>query len=201
VWHRFQHLYAPALYAAAWLGDTRSQIRFLRTGAVGTGHVGTVRSRASSYVAEKALVAAIALPYVLVTGPVRSLVLSAGVVASASLFAALVLMAGHVNVGLVDDPDATFVSRAFGTTAAFATTSPWMRRLTGGLTHHHVHHLRPHLPRSTFRERHLDLVVPTALAQQLPLVEFPTLRAAVAGHFRELRRLGTAPYGATMVTA
>ncbi|HEX3706992.1 MAG TPA: fatty acid desaturase [Mycobacteriales bacterium] len=189
-WHRYQHLYAPALYSVAWVGDVRSQVRYLCTGVVGTARVGSFRSRAVSYTAEKALTVTILLPYVWLAGPVRSAVVGAAVMAVASLFAALVLIAGHVNVGLVDEPDATFVARAFTTTAAFATTSPWMRRVTGGLTHHHVHHLRPHAPRSTFSTLHVDLIAPMAVEHQLPLIEFPTLSAAVAGHFRSLRQLG-----------
>ncbi|HVX69258.1 MAG TPA: fatty acid desaturase [Mycobacteriales bacterium] len=190
-WHRYQHLYAPALYALAWVGDLRSQVRFLRTGRVGSGHVGTLRTRAVSYAAEKGLTVALLLPYALVAGPARFGGSVAAVVALASLFAALVLIAGHVNIGIIDDPAATFVSRAFNTTAAFATASPWMRRLTGGLTHHHVHHLRPHAPRSTFPALHTELVTPMAAEHGLPMIEFPTLGAAIAGHFRELRRLGT----------
>jgi linoleoyl-CoA desaturase len=189
-WHRLQHLYAPALYAFAWVGDARSQIRFLRTGIAGTSRVGTFRTRAISYAAEKALTVALLLPYVLLAGPVRFVVDGAGVLAVASLFAALVLIAGHVNVGLVDAPEATFVSRAFSATAAFSTTSPWMRRVSGGLTHHQVHHLRPHAPRSTFSTLHTDLIAPMAVERRLPLIEFPTLTAAVAGHFRRLRQLG-----------
>lgn len=189
-WHRFQHWYAPALYALAWVGDVRSQIQFLRTGKAGAAQVGTLRSRAASYAAEKAVTVVVLLPYVLLAGAGRSFVIGAGVTAVASLLAALVLIAGHVNIGLDETADGTFVTRAFTTTAAFSTTSPWMRRLTGGLTHHHVHHLRPHVPRSTFGTRHLDLVTPMAAEHELPLIEFPTLTAAIAGHFRRLRELG-----------
>jgi linoleoyl-CoA desaturase len=188
--HRYQHLYAPALYALAWVGDVRSQVRFLRTGVAGAERVGTVRSRAASYAAEKALTMALLLPYALVAGPARFAGTLVGVILMASLFAALVLIAGHFNVGLVDDPEATFVERAFMTTVAFSTTSPLMRRLTGGLTHHHVHHLRPHTPRSAFAKMHSELIVPMAAEKGLPLIEFPTLGAAIAGHFRELRALG-----------
>lgn len=188
--HRYQHLYAPTLYALAWVGDLRSQVRFLRTGVAGGERVGTVRSRTMSYAAEKALTVALLLPYALIAGPARFALTLAGVILMASLFAALVLIAGHVNVGLVDEPEATFVERAFTTTAAFSTASPWMRRLTGGLTHHHVHHLRPHAPRSTFAAMHTDLIVPMAAEKGLPVIEFPTMGAAIAGHFRELRALG-----------
>ncbi|HVT64883.1 MAG TPA: fatty acid desaturase [Mycobacteriales bacterium] len=188
--HRYQHLYAPALYALAWVGDMRSQVRFLRTGQAGTERVGTLRSRSASYVAEKALTMSLLLPYALLAGPARFAAIIGGVILTASLFAALVLIAGHVNTGLADDPSASFVERAFMTTVAFSTTSPLMRRLTGGLTHHHVHHLRPHAPRSAFATMHSDLIVPMAAEKGLPVIEFPTLGAAIAGHFRELRALG-----------
>jgi linoleoyl-CoA desaturase len=196
-YHRFQHLYAPFLYALALVGDMRSQIRFLRTGKAGTEQVGSFRSRAASYAAEKALALALLLPYALLAGPGRFAAVLTGVVLTASLLAALVLIAGHVNVGLVEDPDATFIARAFNTTVAFSTTSPWTRRLTGGLTHHHVHHLRPHAPRSTFEELHTGLIVPMAAERDLPVFEFPTLTAAIAGHFRALRALGSDAVPAT----
>ncbi len=192
-WHRLQHLYAPALYALAWVGDLRSQVRYLLSGRAGDTVTGTLRSRASSYVAEKALTVALLLPYVALAGAARSLTIGAAVLGLASLFAALVLIGGHVNVGLADTPDAAFVERIFATTAAFSTTSPWMRRLTGGLTHHHVHHLRAHAPRSSFDSLHRELVVSTAEQHQLSLVEFPSLGALVVGHFRRLRELGVDP--------
>lgn len=189
-WHRYQHLYAPLLYAIAWIGDLRSQVRFLHTGVAGTTSSGTFRTRARSYLTEKALAAAVLTPYLFLAGPVRFLIVGLCVVTVASELAALVLISGHVNVGLVDAPEASFVGRAFNSTAAFSTTSVWMRRLTGGLTHHHVHHLRPHVPRSAFATLHADLVRAIAAEHDLPLVEFPTFGAAVAGHFRMLRQLG-----------
>jgi linoleoyl-CoA desaturase len=189
-WHRFQHMYAPALYAVAWVGDLRSQVRYLRTGMAGTESFGTPRTRAVSYVSEKLLTAAVLMPYILIAGPVRAAIIGVGAVCVASLAAALVLIAGHVNLGLEERADAMFIARTFTTTAAFATDSPWMRRLTGGLTHHHVHHLRPHAARSTFAALQVDVIAPMAIERDLPLVEFPTLRAAIAGHFRQLRELG-----------
>jgi linoleoyl-CoA desaturase len=189
-WHRFQHIYAPVLYALAWVGELKSQVRYLRTGIVGGETVGTRRTRATSYLAEKSLTVTILMPYVLLVGPTRFAAVGSAVLAVTSLLAGLVLLAGHFNVGLIDEPDAAFISRAFTTTAAFSTTSPWLRRLTGGLTHHHVHHLRPHAPRSTFTTLHAELIVPMATERQLPLIEFPTVTALIAGHFTRLRELG-----------
>lgn len=191
-WHRGQHVYAPALYALAWLGDVRSQLSFLRTGVAGAVRDDCPRDRLRSFALEKLCTAAVLSPYVLIAGPVRFALVAAAVMSVTSLLAALVLLVGHVNVGVVDEPGAPFLRQVLTSTTAFSTSSPWLRRLTGGLTHHQVHHLRPHAPRSTFSQLHTELIVPMSRQQGVPLLEFPSLRSALAGHFRMMRQLGRA---------
>lgn len=148
------------------------------------------RARLRSFLAEKVTTALVLLPYVLATGPSRIALVLAGALTVASLLAALVLLVGHVNVGVTDEPGAPFLRQVLTSTVAFSTSSVWLRRLTGGLTHHQVHHLRPHAPRSAFAQLHVEMVVPTAQERSLPVHEFPTLRSAVVGHFRTMRELG-----------
>jgi linoleoyl-CoA desaturase len=191
--HRWQHLYIWALYGLTWVGELRSQLTFLRTGAViGDGHTGR-RSRYLSFAAEKALCAIVLLPYALMLGVARTALLMLLAMTWTSALVALVLVVGHINTGLEPTstpPGRNWVGNLMRTTASFSTSSRLVRGLTGGMTHHHVHHLRPLALRSEFPRLHATLVQQLATESGVGAREFQTFPAAVAGHCRRLRELG-----------
>jgi fatty acid desaturase len=66
-----------------------------------------------------------------------------------------------------------------------------MRWLTGGMTLHLAHHLRPVAPRRELPVLHETTVAKIVEASGLPLVEYPSFSSAVAGLYRRLRDLGS----------
>lgn len=191
--HRWQHLYAWGLYSLAWAGELRSQRTYLRTGAVaGTQTPGT-RQRAGSFLVEKALCAAVLLPYAVAMGIVRLGVLLLAAMTVASLAAATVLVVGHINLG-IDPPQVTQTGQQWPrhqvlTSASFSTGNAAVRWLTGGMTHH-LAHLRPVAARSELPALHSTVVQDVAAQFSTPVREFATFRAAVRGHCARLRELG-----------
>ena len=191
--HRWQHLYIWALYGLTWMGELRSQLTFLRTGEViGDGVTGR-RERYTSFVVEKLLCAAVLVPYALALGVARMGLLILLAMTWASALVALVLVVGHINVGLQptsEPPGQGWKAHLMRTTASFSTSNRLVRGLTGGMTHHHVHHLRPLALRSDFPRLHESLVRQVASASGVTVSEYATFAAAVAGHTRRLRELG-----------
>jgi fatty acid desaturase len=191
---RTQHVHAWALYCLAWAGELRSQLTYLRTGVVtGAGSTPSGRQRAVSFGTEKLLCLALLTPYAVILGPGHLALLLVVAMSVASLLAAVALTVGHINVGLEpqadDDERWDWATNLFRSTASFAVDSVVMRWLTGGLTLHLAHHLRPMAVRSELPEVHATVVADFAERTQLPSIEFPTMRAAVAGHYRRLREL------------
>jgi len=62
--------------------------------------------------------------------------------------------------------------------------------LTGGMTHHLAHHLRPAAARQQLPMIHVRTATALAAEAAEPLRDFPTLLAAVRGHGTRLRELG-----------
>jgi linoleoyl-CoA desaturase len=110
----------------------------------------------------------------------------------ASVFAALVLVVGHINSGLLatDDPGVSWTENLMLTTASFSTESRVARWLTGGMSHHLAHHLRPVAVRSELPMLHRTVVQETSVRTGLAVVEFDSFTAAVVGHWRRMRELG-----------
>lgn len=190
---RWQHIYAWALYGLAWAGELRSQLRYLRTGEVTGADTPDGGARARSFAAEKGLWLLVLLPYAYLLGVPSLLVLMVVAETFASVLAAVLLVVGHINEGLTpstEAPGAAWAAYLVRTTASFGTDSAMTRWLTGGLTHHLAHHLRPVAVRSELPGLHRTVVRDVVAATGEPLVEYPTLRAAVAGHWRALRVLG-----------
>ncbi len=75
------------------------------------------------------------------------------------------------------------------TTANFAVNSPINRFITGGLNQQIEHHLFPRVCHIHYQAL-APIVKQTALEHGLPYYENPTFSAAVASHFRILRRNG-----------
>lgn len=192
--HRFQHLYAWALYSLAWVGEIRSQWTFLRTGVVVGAEHTPVRERVRSFAVEKTLWVAVLAPYTWLLGPLRMAVLVLVTETLGSLLSALVLVVGHINVGLQDTPGAPgreWAAHLVRTTASFRTGSRVARWLTGGMTHHLAHHLRPAATRSQFPRIHETTVQQVASGLGLEQSEYRTFSGAVVSHYRRLRELGT----------
>lgn len=191
--HRWQHLYIWPLYGLTWLGELRSQLTFLRTGVVAGGRSVGRRQRSVSFVAEKLLCALVLLPYALLLGVGRLALLMLLAMTLASVLVALVLVVGHINMDLQPStraPEAGWTAYLMRTTASFSTSNRVTRWLTGGMTHHHVHHLRPLALRSDFPALHRALVQDVAATTGVGVAEFPTFTSALTGHARRLRELG-----------
>lgn len=192
--HRHQHVYTWFLYGLAWLGELRSQLRYLRTGVVTGIDTPAAPRRFTSFVVEKALWLLALLPYALLLGVVHLAVLLVTAMTLTSVLAAVVLAVGHVNIGL--EPASSvptgrdWTRHLVRTTASFGTGSLLLRWLTGGMTHHLAHHLRPVAARSALPGLHGTTVREVAAAAGVPVVEYPTLTSAVVGHWRRLRELG-----------
>lgn len=192
--HKFQWLYAWILYTLYFPSNLLSQLRYLVTGRIaGSTRHSSARWRIGSFAAEKAVAGLVLLPYVILA---KYSILVPLVVAalSASLIGACVLVVGHINVGLQYDGEqssnvdwSTYVAT---TTASFSTESIFIAWITGGMTHHLAHHLKPAASRRELRRIHRDLVDSISLKTAVSPVEFDTLRDAIRGHAQELKLLG-----------
>lgn len=192
-WQRKQHMYVWPLYGLAWLGELRSQFRYLRTGDIPGMQTPPRGQRMASFAAEKALCLLVLLPYALALGVGSLAVLLAAAETFGSVIAAVIVVVGHVNEGLsptAESPTRAWSAHLVRTTASFSTDSTIMRWLTGGMTHHLAHHLRPVAVRSQLPHLNRTVVREVAAAAGVPLVEFRTFPQAVAGHWRRLRELG-----------
>lgn len=204
--HRSQHRYAWLLYGLAWAGELKSQLTYVRTGVVTGSETPGFAARLGSFLGEKALWALVLTPYAVLLGLGDLALLLLASMTLASVLAGVVLVIGHINQGL--DPSGaapagpTWAPHLVRSTASFSTDSVLMRALTGGMTHHLAHHLRPVAVRSKLPALHRTTVQDVVAATGLPLVEFPSLTSAVVGHWRRLRELGQtvpAPVGAAPV--
>lgn len=192
--HRFQHFYAWFLYGLAWAGELRSQVTFLRTGALASIEAPGFGRRLATFVLEKAVCLLVLAPYFWFLGFTHLVVLMIASMTVASVIAAVLTVVGHINIGLQPTSEAPrgkeWSEHLVRTTASFSTDSVAVRWLTGGLTHHLAHHLRPVAPRAQLPVLHDTTVADLAARAGLPVVVYPTLRSAVANHYRRLRELG-----------
>lgn len=84
-----------------------------------------------------------------------------------------------------------FVFHIFATTADYATANPVVSFFAGGLNHHIVHHLCPHVCHTHY-PRLTPIVKATAAEFQIPYREHPTIREAFQKHLLLLKELGAA---------
>jgi len=193
-WQRGQHVYAWALYGLVWLGELRSQLRYVRNGEVaGSAAPPPLHRRLWSFSAEKAMWLLVLAPYTwwLGWGPMAVLLVIAETLAS--MMTAVILVVGHINEGLTPTTESLgepWAVNLVRTTVSFSTSNPLMRWLSGGMTHHLAHHLRPVAVRSELPRLHATVVRDVVAGSGVPLVEYGTLMQAVAGHYRRLRQLG-----------
>lgn len=192
--HRLQHVYAWPLYGIVWLGELRSQLRYLTRGEITGARTPRGRARARSFVLEKAICLLVLLPYGLLMGAERLGILLVVAMTVAGFLVTVVLAVGHINVGLspVSTPpsSAEWTTHLLRTTASFSIASVATRWVTGGMTLHLAHHLRPAASRGQLPEIHRIVVANLACGTDEVPVEFATFREAVRGHGRLLKRLG-----------
>ena len=196
--HRFQHVYAWFLYPLAWAADMQSQLRYLVTGEI-SGLRSRPRAswRFSTFVLEKAAAAAILLPYVLLAHGIRLLLALCVATLFTGLLVGCVVAIGHINVGLdyavMNGSGRDWTAYVVATTASFSTDSRFLPWLTGGLTHHLAHHLRPLATRKELHGLHSQMAGHGEIRPGLKVIEFQTLRAALHGHGTALKRLSLLP--------
>ena len=196
--HRWQHLYTWALYSLAWVGEIKSQATYLRTGVVtGNDDPWSTRKRIASFLAEKAVCVTLLFPYGYLLGVGNLAILLVTAMTVGSVFTALVLVVGHINVGLEPTDEAPsgreWAAHLVKTTASFSIGSRTVRWLTGGMTLHLAHHLRPTAPRRDLPALQQGTVADLVASTGLPMVVYPSFSSAVVGHYRRLRDLGTPP--------
>jgi linoleoyl-CoA desaturase len=81
------------------------------------------------------------------------------------------------------------VYHIFATTADYATTSPLVSWLTGGLNHHVIHHLCPHVCHTHYAPL-TRIVKKTAEEFGVPYRQHPTMTRAILHHLLLLKQLG-----------
>lgn len=193
-WQRYQQYYAWFAYLLAWIGEVRSQVRYLRDGQIAGTKTPGGRERAWSFASEKALWLLVLAPYVWAMGFTKVVVLIVVGESFASLLAALVLVVGHINEGLRPTNETvgveSWTKNLILTTASFSLGNPLMRFFSGGLTHHLAHHLRPLALRSELPLLQETVVAEFVAASGLQESVYRSFPQALAGHFRRLRELG-----------
>ncbi len=192
--HRFQHLYAFPLYGLAWVGELNSQITFVIKGNVVGVEVPSRAARLRSFLLEKAFCAVVLLPYILLLGWAKLAVYVVTAMTFGAVLAAIVLVVGHINEGLYPPSQVPsqkeWSKHIVRTTANFNTTNRAVRWLTGGMTHHLAHHLKPVAPRHELPRLNDTVVADVVAKSGLPLVEYPSLWEATKSHARRLHELG-----------
>jgi linoleoyl-CoA desaturase len=82
-----------------------------------------------------------------------------------------------------------WIYHIFATTADYATTSPLVGWLAGGLNHHIVHHLCPYVCHTHYAPL-TRIVKKTAEEYGVPYRQHPTMRQAIKHHLILLKQLG-----------
>jgi linoleoyl-CoA desaturase len=196
--HRFQHIYALILYAMFSL-----EYVFVRDfqSFFFPGHAYLTRTRhpAREYVilfAGKAfyLTYMLVLPVLVMKEPVL-LVLAAffAVHLIVGLSVVLVFQTTHViedtYFPLSRDEFENGVYHVFATTADYATETPIVGWLVGGLNHHVVHHLCPYVCHTHYAPL-TRIVKQTAEEFGVPYRQHPTMTKAIWHHLQLLKQLG-----------
>jgi linoleoyl-CoA desaturase len=192
--HRYQYLYIILGYAIYWLSEVASQIRYLINGSIPYSNENLKASqRLLLYFSEKSMCAAVLLPYFLLGNDAWRtgyLLMIAGTIGS--IYAGLLVGVGHINMGIrpaVELPESgAWVSYVLSSTVSFRVESRVAGWLSGGLTLHAAHHLRPLASRSELRLLHRQLK--NQHHDDDALIEFDTFWHALLGHFTALRQWG-----------
>ncbi|MGC4040476.1 MAG: acyl-CoA desaturase [Flavobacterium sp.] len=92
----------------------------------------------------------------------------------------------------IGEMENTWAIHQLFTTANFAPKNWLVNYYTGGLNHQVEHHLFPNISHIHY-DKISKIVKETAHEFELPYMEFKTMRAAVASHFKHLKELGQNP--------
>ncbi len=199
-WHRWQHLYAPLLYALAslykvYVEDFTVFARKRSDAYLPARH--SAKQIARLVVFKLAAIGLALVVPMLVTGealPVLGGYLLGHV--CAGLLMGAIFQVTHTNELVTwADPDRTgrlatsFDEHVLRTAADFCVESALVTWIAGGLNIHAVHHLFPRIPQEQLRAA-ARAVAKVAPRHGLAYRTFPTWWAAIASHFRALRRLG-----------
>jgi linoleoyl-CoA desaturase len=200
--HRFQHLYALALYSLAtisWvlLKDFKQLITYNRSGLTSNSGHKPARETAIMIVSKVLYFAYIfALPIAL--GVAWWAVLLGFLIMHmiAGILITIIFQLAHVVEGPehhepnpTGTMENTWAIHQLRTTANFSKDNPFVSWFVGGLNYQIEHHLFPHICHVHYRKIS-SIVKDTALEFGLPYYENPRFFGAVASHFRVLRQLG-----------
>jgi linoleoyl-CoA desaturase len=202
-WHRFQHLYLWAVYCFTAVAIMVADVASTITDSV-TGDRHGRRPSVGEYaelLATKAAFVGVMLGVPLFLHPWWIVLLGAALTLSVTgLLLGVVFQLAHVveHAEFRDDEDPTTVRwhewQVRSTVDFCHGTGPVARVVTwytGGLNHQTEHHLFPQLPHTAYPE--IAPVVREVCAEfQIPYRVQPTLRQAIASHYRHLRHLGRA---------
>lgn len=193
--YRFQHVYAWLVYCLLWPGDLLSQAQFLLTGRVpGSDRRVGLAPRGATFLLEKIAASLFLIPYFLLAGTRLAPFLGIAALFGGFL-AGCLLIVGHVNIGLSYALDSTmphsWTRYVVATTVSFSTGSRLTNWLTGGLSNHLAHHLRPTASRRELRQQYPDIKNQLEDAHHLAIAEFTSLSAAIRGHRQVLKHLGS----------
>lgn len=197
-WHRFQHLYGLfvyALFSLDYVFFRDFQSFFFPT----HGYLKRTRHSFSEYAilfAGKGFYFAymLVLP-VLVLGKSPQLVVGAFLLVHlvVGLSVTLVFQTTHTIDSTYFPSDRgefeNGVYHIFATTADYATENPIVGWLAGGLNHHIVHHLCPHVCHTHYA-RLTRIVRQTAQEFGVPYRQHPTMTQAIGHHLLLLKQLG-----------
>jgi linoleoyl-CoA desaturase len=200
-WHRWQHVYAWALYPLSLLGMQIVDLEFVVAGRVKGERVENAGlARTAVLVADKLAGPVVLVSLLMLVHPaivVTAIWLGATLVAGAAL--SFIFSVTHY-VEAVEFSEATptgrgadgwAVAQVLGTSNV-VIRSRFLCWYSGGLLDHHIeHHLFPRIAHV-----HHKVIAPVvrATCQEfgVPYHQLPSMRAAIASHMRHLRQLGQA---------
>ena len=202
-WHRWQHVYAWAVYSVLTLSwVTVSDVHKLVSGHIGPSPLPTLTVTDVSIVCvTKLLYVGYALLLPWWWHPWQHVLLAfVGVHLLLGLTLSVVFQLAHTTehsafptsaepAGVMPTPWAV---HTVATTANFAPRNPLVAWYVGGLNFQIEHHLFARISHVHYPALSA-IVVATCQEYALTYVCYPTVRAALAGHYRFLRRMGRRP--------
>lgn len=199
--HRYQHVYATFIYSIStilWVTvkDFNKLVQFRNLGLIKEGapfykKLAEIILRKVSYHLVFLVIPILVLP--LPVWLVLLMFISMHMVAGFTL--SMVFQPAHIiHTSDYIDTDEVEINRNWNvhqlmTTTNFGMGSKWLFWFTGGLNHQIEHHLFPNICHVHYRSL-APIVQQTAQEFNLPYYHQPTLRMAVAAHFRMLKDLG-----------
>jgi linoleoyl-CoA desaturase len=202
--HRFQHIYAPIVYALAGVGllfGRNFQVYFTgKSGETFRYPPMTRNDKIIFWIGRLInLMVYIVLP-MLAFGPIGGLLIFAFSSVVTGFVMAVILQMAHVTAD-VDFPEPTgdplkieneWAIHEVQTTSNFAPNNRILNWYVGGLNYQIEHHLFPHICHLLY-PKIAPIVRATCEEFGLPYQSYPTFRAALKNHWRSLREFGRPP--------